>query len=293
MPSPRRSLAQFYASVAAPKSELWLESQGQIDFYDDLRLIGPAAMRSPSTSGQRSPSQRAKEREVPSPRRRNGCHLIATGEVQRGNHDDGEDVVTGVRLHALGGLAITDGERMLAVGGARQRRLVAMLLIHRGTVVSRPLGGRGLRRGPDAGGGHHLAQLRGPFRKVVDGLAGAPTLVTSAPGYVLQVRDDTFDVAAFERLLADADRELGPRRRAQAAACAERALGLWAGRRTPSSPTRTGPAQRPNVWRSCTSSPTSASSKRSWHAAGAAEVIPTLEALVIEQPLREVFWRQL
>jgi fermentation-respiration switch protein FrsA (DUF1100 family) len=33
---------QFYASVTAPKSELWLDSQGQIDFYDDLRLIGPA-----------------------------------------------------------------------------------------------------------------------------------------------------------------------------------------------------------------------------------------------------------
>lgn len=34
---------QFYAAVPAPKSELWLESQGQIDFYDDPRLIEPAA----------------------------------------------------------------------------------------------------------------------------------------------------------------------------------------------------------------------------------------------------------
>jgi uncharacterized protein len=34
---------EFYASVRRPKSELWLESQGQIDFYDDLRLIDPAA----------------------------------------------------------------------------------------------------------------------------------------------------------------------------------------------------------------------------------------------------------
>jgi len=33
----------FYASVAGPKSELWLESVGQIDFYDDERLIGLAA----------------------------------------------------------------------------------------------------------------------------------------------------------------------------------------------------------------------------------------------------------
>ena len=32
----------FYASVDGPKSELWLESVGQIDFYDDERLIGLA-----------------------------------------------------------------------------------------------------------------------------------------------------------------------------------------------------------------------------------------------------------
>ena len=34
---------KFYDAVAARKSELWLESQGQIDFYDDPRLIEPAA----------------------------------------------------------------------------------------------------------------------------------------------------------------------------------------------------------------------------------------------------------
>jgi uncharacterized protein len=33
----------FYAAVNTQKSELWLESQGQIDFYDQPRLIDPAA----------------------------------------------------------------------------------------------------------------------------------------------------------------------------------------------------------------------------------------------------------
>jgi hypothetical protein len=33
----------FFAAVKSPKRELWLESQGQIDFYDDPRLITPAA----------------------------------------------------------------------------------------------------------------------------------------------------------------------------------------------------------------------------------------------------------
>ncbi len=34
---------RFYGSISTRKSELWLESQGQIDFYDDARLIDPAA----------------------------------------------------------------------------------------------------------------------------------------------------------------------------------------------------------------------------------------------------------
>ena len=34
---------QFYAAVRTPKTELWLASRGQIDFYDEPRLIDPAA----------------------------------------------------------------------------------------------------------------------------------------------------------------------------------------------------------------------------------------------------------
>jgi uncharacterized protein len=33
----------FYSAVKSAKEELWLESQGQIDFYDDPKLVTPAA----------------------------------------------------------------------------------------------------------------------------------------------------------------------------------------------------------------------------------------------------------
>jgi uncharacterized protein len=33
----------FYSAVQSPKRELWLDSEGQIDFYDDPNLINPAA----------------------------------------------------------------------------------------------------------------------------------------------------------------------------------------------------------------------------------------------------------
>jgi len=36
---------RFHDGVAAKKEELWLQSAGQIDFYDDSRLIDPAANR--------------------------------------------------------------------------------------------------------------------------------------------------------------------------------------------------------------------------------------------------------
>jgi hypothetical protein len=32
----------FYGAVESPKREVWLQSQGQIDFYDDPKLITPA-----------------------------------------------------------------------------------------------------------------------------------------------------------------------------------------------------------------------------------------------------------
>ena len=138
--------------------------------------------------------------------------------------------MTGVRLHALGGLAITQGERVLAIGGARQRRLVAMLLIHRDTVVSTDRLADAVFAGePTPAAATTLRSYVARFRKVVDGLSGAPTLVTSAPGYVLQVRDNTFDVADFERLLAEATASLARADASEAAASAERALGLWRG----------------------------------------------------------------
>jgi hypothetical protein len=33
----------FFSAVKSRKHELWLESQGQIDFYDDPKLTSPAA----------------------------------------------------------------------------------------------------------------------------------------------------------------------------------------------------------------------------------------------------------
>jgi DNA-binding SARP family transcriptional activator len=41
-----------------------------------------------------------------------------------------------LQYRALGGLTVADDGDDLSVGGPRQRRLVAMLLVHRNSVVS-------------------------------------------------------------------------------------------------------------------------------------------------------------
>ena len=41
-----------------------------------------------------------------------------------------------VQFHALGGVSVTEDGQELNLGGARQRRLLAALLIHRNSVVS-------------------------------------------------------------------------------------------------------------------------------------------------------------
>ena len=41
-----------------------------------------------------------------------------------------------IRFHALGGLTVSEDGEEVALGGPRQRRLLAMLLIHRNAVVS-------------------------------------------------------------------------------------------------------------------------------------------------------------
>ena len=199
-----------------------------------------------------------------------------------------------LKLHALGGLAITDDERTLVLGGARQRRLIAMLLIHRNTVVSTDRLADAVFAGePTPAAATTLRSYVARFRKVVDGLAEAPELITRAPGYELRVVDRVFDVALFEGLLADATGCLARADPAEAAAGAERALGLWRGSayaEFADEDWARPEAQRLEELRLV-------AHERFVEAelarGRAAEVVPRLEALVADHPLREVFWRQL
>ncbi len=134
-----------------------------------------------------------------------------------------------IRLHALGALTITDHGREVAIGGPRQRRLVAVLLINRNAVVSVDRLADVVFDGePTDAASTTLRSYVARLRKVVDGSAG-PSVVTQAPGYLLQVPDEAFDVACFEQLVAEA-RSASARNDPMGAGSALRqALGLWRG----------------------------------------------------------------
>jgi DNA-binding SARP family transcriptional activator len=122
----------------------------------------------------------------------------------------------------LGPLEVCDGERVLQLGGAKQRALLAVLLLHANEVVSaeRLLDDVWGERQPGSGA-KALHVYVSQLRKAV----GDDRVLTRAPGYSLRVGADELDAARFRRLceLAEAAEP------EQARAILAEALALWRG----------------------------------------------------------------
>ena len=122
----------------------------------------------------------------------------------------------------LGPLEVSDGGRPVEVAGAKQRALLAVLLLNANRVVSRDELTEALweDRAPDTATKAlqvHVSQLR----KIL----GVNRLVTRSPGYALRVEDGELDLHRFEALVAEARRS-EPR---EAADLLRDALSLWRG----------------------------------------------------------------
>lgn len=131
----------------------------------------------------------------------------------------------GLGIHALGSLRVTDGEEERPLGGARQRRLLAVLLIHRDAVVSVDRIAEAVFAGePTDAAATTLRSYVARLRRVV-----GDAVLTRAPGYQLCPGRIFFDVAAFESGVAAGRDAL---RRQDPVAAAEQlrtALALWQG----------------------------------------------------------------
>jgi WD40 repeat protein/DNA-binding SARP family transcriptional activator len=135
-----------------------------------------------------------------------------------------------VEFHALGGVTVTRDGAEVNVGGPRQRRLLAMLLIHGNTVVSVDRLADAVFAGdPTPAAGTTLRSYVARIRRVIEVDGDAAAVLTQAPGYLLRVPTGAFDVARFEAGLAEGRSLLSRDDPASAAAALRAALALWRG----------------------------------------------------------------
>jgi len=130
-----------------------------------------------------------------------------------------------LEFRALGPLEVSDGGRAIALGGPKQRLVLAHLLLAAGRVVSMdqlidrlwdtepPKAARNTVQG-------YVSHLRSAL--------GSERIEGRAPGYVLHAEPDEVDVLRFERLLRRARRQVSVDP-AQAVAGFGEALSLWRG----------------------------------------------------------------
>src|SRR5215211_2145968 len=131
----------------------------------------------------------------------------------------------------LGPLEVYDGDRPLRLAGARQRALLALLLLHANEVVSRDRlidelwGADG---GRDASKALQVAVSR--LRRALGCDSGADqVLITRRPGYELRVEPGGLDLERFERLSDEGRAALEAGDARLASALLRQALELWRG----------------------------------------------------------------
>jgi DNA-binding SARP family transcriptional activator len=186
----------------------------------------------------------------------------------------------------LGPLEVVANDGPLAIRGKRQRALLAALLLEaRRVVPTDRLVSDLWGEQPPKTAATSLHNLVSQLRKQL----GPETLVTQAPGYVLQARPDQIDAYRFEQLLKSA-RGAGPEERR---ALLQHALALWRG--PPLAEFAFDDFAQAEIRRLeelrlvALESRIDADLDLGRHG----DVVGELEALVAQHPLRETFRRQL
>ncbi|MGE7385706.1 BTAD domain-containing putative transcriptional regulator [Streptomyces sp. NPDC004126] len=126
---------------------------------------------------------------------------------------------------------VTVGERTVQVGGARQRTILALLLLSPGrivpvdTLVDVVWNGR-----PPATARTQVAIVIAALRKAIKSEGVAEEVIATAhPGYLLRPDGHVLDTVTFGSLVAEAEEAVRTHRPADAARCYGEALALWRG----------------------------------------------------------------
>jgi DNA-binding SARP family transcriptional activator/ABC-type transport system substrate-binding protein len=199
-----------------------------------------------------------------------------------------------VEFRILGPLEVLDADKLIPLGGAKQRAALAILLLHPNEPVSRDHLIEGLWGGsPPATAGHTLDTYMSRLRRALQSENDDPRVVSRRPGYSLRVADGELDLQRFESLLARGRHNLAVGRSQEAADLLREALGLLRG------PPLDDLAHTSFVQSEAghlDELPLAALEERieADLALGRHdEIIPELQGLVVKHPFRERFWAQL
>jgi DNA-binding SARP family transcriptional activator len=131
----------------------------------------------------------------------------------------------------LGPVEARTGDTVAALGGPRQRGVLAILLLHANQVVPSErlidlIWGESAPPTAATALQGYVSQLR----KVIEPDRTAPSvIVTEGTGYVARVAPDQLDLSRFEQLVSRGRTELAARRPREAADAFAEALALWRG----------------------------------------------------------------
>src|SRR5436190_4280816 len=135
-----------------------------------------------------------------------------------------------MQFRLLGPVEVEDAGRPLVLGSAKQRALLAILLLNANEVVSRDrLIDELWGEQPPASASHSLEVYVSRLRKTLQPDGGERMLITRPGGYLLQLEPDQLDLGRFERLVEEGRRELAEGNNEQAAVLVAEALELWRG----------------------------------------------------------------
>jgi DNA-binding SARP family transcriptional activator/class 3 adenylate cyclase len=139
-----------------------------------------------------------------------------------------------IEFAVLGPLEATRNGTPIALGGPRQRALLALLLIHANEVVpAERLVDELWSSDVPAGATHSLQVYVSALRKVLEPERGpgapARVLVTRTPGYVIRVGAEALDRIRFERLVAEGQKTLAEGDPSGTVTRLRQALELWRG----------------------------------------------------------------
>ncbi|MFD5202289.1 BTAD domain-containing putative transcriptional regulator [Streptomyces sp. NPDC058375] len=134
-------------------------------------------------------------------------------------------------FNILGPLIVTSGDRKIAIGGARQRTTLSLLLLNLGrTVPVDTLVHEVWNGNPPATARTQIAIVIAALRKTFKAEGAADeTIVTSHPGYLLNTETHYVDSVDFAELVAQAQLDAREQRLVDSARHYRRALDLWRG----------------------------------------------------------------